>query len=121
MLRVLRAAAVSIVLTLAMGQHAALLCQAWCDPHAAAATACHHDGATSPSLTGTDHCTDCTFGLAAFVREDARRGPSAPDAQHAVAVAGLRFAPPPTDIRSCHDPGLQSLLASRPLVIALRI
>jgi hypothetical protein len=118
---VLRAAVVSIVLTLAMGQNAALLCQAWCDPHAAAATGCHHDGATSPSLTGSDHCTDCTFGVTAFVREDARRGASAPDAQNTVAVPGFRFAPTPTDIRSCHDPGQQSLLAGRPLVIALRI
>lgn len=117
----LRAAVASIVLTLAVGQNAALLCQAWCDPHAAAATGCHHDGATSPRLTGGDHCTDCTFGITAFVREDARRGASAPDAPHAIAVTGFRFAPPPTDIRSCHDRGQQSLLAARPLVIALRV
>lgn len=119
-LHVFRAAVVSIALTLAIGQNAVLLCQAWCDPHEAAATGCHHNTATSPSLTDNDNCTD-TFAAIAFVREDLRRGTSFPDAQHAVLVPAFRFAPPSTDIRSGHDPGQQSPLESRPLVTPLRI
>lgn len=115
-----RAAGVLIVLSLAMGQNAVLLCQAWCDPHEAAADGCHSDRALSPSLTGNDHCND-TFGAIAFVREDVRRGTSTPDAPHAVVIPAFRFAPPPTDIRSGHDPGQQSLHEARPLVTPLRI
>ena len=121
-LHVFRAAVVLIVLTLAMGQNVVLLClcQVWCDPHGAAATGCHSDRATSPSLTGNDDCTD-TFGAMAFVREDVRRGTCTPDARHAVAIPAFRFAPPPTDIRSGHDPGQPPLLEARPLVTPLRI
>lgn len=115
-----RAAVALIVLTLAMGQNAVLLCQAWCDPYEAAASGCHSDRATSPSLTGNGNCTD-TFGAIAFVREDVRGGTSTPDAEHAVVIPAFRFAPPPTDIRSGHDPGPQSLLQARPLVTPLRI
>jgi hypothetical protein len=119
-LHVFRAAVVSIALTLAIGQNAVLLCQAWCDPHEAAASGCHHNTATSPSLTGNDNCTD-TFAAIAFVREDLRRGTSIPDAQHAVVIPAFRFAPPSTEIRSGHDPGQQSPLESRPPVTPLRI
>lgn len=119
-LHVFRAAVGLIVLTLAMGPSAVLLCQAWCDPHEAAATGCHSDRTTSPSLIGNDNCTD-TFGALAFVREDVRRGTSTPDAPHAVVIPAFRFAPPPTAIRSDHDPGQQSPHEARPLVTPLRI
>jgi hypothetical protein len=111
-----------MVLTLAVGQNAALACRIWCEPHQAAATECHHaDGATVPTLTGKDACDDMALGAMTFVREDVRRRASSPDARHAVAVPAFRFAPPPTDLRSGHDPGQQSLPAARPLVIAIRI
>jgi hypothetical protein len=117
---VFRATVVSIALTLAIGQNAVLLCQAWCDPHEAADTGCHHTTASSSSLTGNDDCTDAVAALA-VVREDLRRGTTMPDARHAVVVPAFRFAPPSTDLRSGHDPGQPSPRESRPLVISLRI
>jgi len=39
---VFRAAVLSIVLALAVGQNATLLCRVWCDLQAAAASGCHH-------------------------------------------------------------------------------
>lgn len=115
-----RAAVILIVLTLAMGQNAVLLCQAWCDPREAAATGCHSDSTPSPSLAGNDTCTD-TLGAIAFVREDVRGGTSAPDAPHAVVIPAFQFARPPTAIRGGDDPRHQSLLEARPLVTPLRI
>lgn len=115
-----RAAIVLIVAVLAMGQNAVLLCQALCDPHEAAAAGCHSDSTTSPSLTGNDDCTD-TLGAIAFVHEDVRRGTSTRDAPLVVVIPAFLFAPPPTDIRSGHGPGQQSLLEARPLVTSLRI
>jgi hypothetical protein len=118
---VFRSAVVAIALTLSVGQNAALLCRTWCDPHEAVASGCHTQAATtSPTMLGNDNCTDLTLGAPAFVREDLRRGASAPDAQHAVLVPGYQFAPPPSDTRSGHDPGQQPVLEGRPLVIPLR-
>lgn len=119
---VFRAAVLSIALTLAAGQNAALLCKVWCHPSRAAGTSCEHqDQTTTPSATGDDNCANVADGAFAIVRENVGRGASAPDPEHALAIPGFRFAPPPTDIRSGHDPGQQSRLAARPLVIALRI
>jgi hypothetical protein len=114
-------AVLSIALTLAVGQNAGLLCRLWCHPSEAPTDCEHPDQTTSLSVTGEGNCNNVTLGAIAFVREDVRRGESAPDTQHAVAIPSFRFAPPLTDIRSDHDPGQQSRLAARPLVIALRI
>lgn len=110
----------SIALTLAIGQNAVLLCQSWCDPHEAAASGCHDNAATAPSLTASDNCTD-TFTAIAAVREDPRRGISISDSQHAALIPAFRFAPPSTVLRSGHIPGQQSPLVSRPLTTSLRI
>jgi hypothetical protein len=118
---VFRAAVLSIVLTLAVGQSAALLCRVWCDPHQAATTGCHHQGpTTSASVSGDDNCANVVLS-AAFVREDVRREASGPAAWQVVAVPWFRFAPPPTDTRSSYDPGQQVRLEDRPLAIAHRL
>jgi hypothetical protein len=118
---VFRAAVLSVALTLAVSQNAGLLCKVWCPP-SEATTDCEHSGqTTSPSVTGDDNCINVTPGAIAFVREDVRRGESAPDTQHAVTIPSFRFAPPLTDIRSDHGLGQPLGLAARPLVIALRI
>ena len=118
---VFRAAVVSIVLTLAVGQNAALLCSVWCHPPEAASGACEpQHQATSPSLTGNDSCTQVAAGATAFVREDVRRG-AAPDAQHSVVVAWFQFAPPQAHSTSGRQPRQQSPLGASPLILALRI
>jgi hypothetical protein len=119
---VLRLVLLSIVLTLAAGQNAALLCKVWCDPHEAPASGCHHQHApTFPSATAGDHCNDVVLNVPAFVREDERPRVSAPDVQHALAGPRFQFAPPLTVTRPGNPPGQDWLLERRPLVTALRI
>jgi hypothetical protein len=120
-LHLFRAAALSIVLTLAVGQNAAL-CKVWCFPQEAAATGCqHNDAATSASMTHNDVCNHVRLGVIAFVSEDVRRDTSAPNVLHMVSVPRFRLAPLPADIRSGHEPGQQTLLEAQPLVTPLRI
>ena len=116
-----RATLFSIVLTLAVGQNAGLLCKVWCYPHDATAGCRQQEPTTSPSVSGDDYCNNVALGAMAFVREDARRTVSAPDVQNALGVPRFRFSPPPTDSRSDYEAGRQLLLEERPLVIALRI
>ncbi len=117
---VFRAALFSIVLTLAVGQNASLLCQAWC--HEATSAGCsHEDSTTSPSVSADDRCPSAVLGPVAFVREDARRTVAAPDAQNALVVPRFRWAPSPAHLRLGFELGPGPLLEERPLVIALRI
>ena len=115
-----QAVAFSIVLTLAVGQNAALLCNVWCYPHEAAATVCHHqDAAESPSVTGGDHCNNVV--LPAFLREDVRPRVSAPDVQHARVVRRFELASVLSDVRGRYEPGRDGSPQQRPLAITLRI
>lgn len=120
---VFRAAVVSIVLTVTLGQNALLLCRIWCHPAADAASAsCEHENvSTSPGVTGSDRCAQPSAGATALVREDLRRGGSATDADHSVVAAQFRLAPPPTPSASGHGPGRHAFPDTRPLVLALRI
>ena len=119
---VFRAAVVSIVLTLAVGQNAALLCSVWCHPPEATTGASEHQcQATSPSVIGNDSCTRLAAEATAFVREDVRRGASAPDAQHGVVVAWFQFAPPPGHSTSGRQLRQQTPPRALPLILALRI
>ena len=119
---VFRAAVFSIVLTLAVGQNAALLCKAWCYPHEAPAAGCrHHEPTTSATVNGNDNCSGATFGAIAFVREDARRTASAQDAQNGLAVPRFRFVPSHSNSPFGYESGQPPPLQARPLAIALRI
>src|SRR6185436_275469 len=92
----------SIVLTLAVGQNASLLCKVWC--HDATSAACpHHDSIASPSMSADDSCPTFVLAAVAFVREDARRTVAAPD-QNALVVPWFRLFVSPTEVR----PGLES-------------
>lgn len=114
-----RAALFSIVLTLAVGQSAGLLCKVWC--HDATSAECpHQESTTSPSVGVDDNCS-AVAGTVAIVREDARRTAAAADAQNALVVSRFRLAPSPTDLRSGFESGRRLPLEERPLVIALRI
>ena len=117
----LRITVLSIVLTLASGQNAALLCKLWCDTHKAVATACHHqDGATSPSVTSGDDCDDLVLSLVAIVRQDVRPHGSARGADPALVESRFQFASS-TDTSPGHDPGRHSSHEKPPLITALRI
>ena len=116
-----RAAVLSIVLTLAAGQDAALLCGVWCHSGEGMAGACEHQTeATAPSIVANDDC-DVSGNPVVFVREDGRRSVSAPDVAGAVAVARFAFTPPVAGTLSAYEPNSRLLLERRPLVLALRI
>ena len=115
-----RAAVLSIVLALALGQNAVLLCQVWCDPPEAAATGCHHeDGTPSPTVARDGECDDGLVGGVAITGQDLRRAAS--DRDHsAVGVVRVPFAPPSTGTLHSES-GAQPLLQARPLVTPLRL
>ena len=119
--QVFRATLFSIVLTLAVGQNAALWCTVWC-PDATSTVCPHQESTTSPSVRTTDDtCANVAVGAVAFVREDGRRTAPAPDAQNALVVLRFQLVAPQTDLRHRHESGQRMLLEERPLVIALRI
>jgi hypothetical protein len=119
---VFRATVLSIVLTLVAGSNASVLCRAWCDPAAAAATGCHHtDGTQSATLTGTDECGKAVPNSAVVVKEDARRGAPSSDLQQAVMVPRHHRGTSSSEAHPGDDPGCTWSLAQRPLVTALRI
>jgi hypothetical protein len=117
---VFRAALFSIVLTLAVGQNASLLCKVWC-PDTTSAGCPQQDSMTSPSVSAHDNCRSDVGGAVTFVREDARRTAAAPDAQNALAVPRFLLALSHTDLGFRLESGRRLLLEERPLVIALRI
>ena len=117
---VFRAALFSIVLTLAFGQNASLLCKVWC-PDTTSAGCPHQDSTTSPSVSAHDNCSSDVGAAVAFVREDARRTAAAPDAQNALAVPRFLLVHAHTDLGSGFESGRRLLFEERPLVIALRI
>ena len=121
-INVFRAALFSIVLTMAVGQDAALLCKAWCYLPQDLALGCQHqDATTSPTMNADDNCRNLAVGAIAFVREDARRGATAPDTQNALVIPRFRFAPALSDSRSGYESGPQLQLKAQPRVTALRI
>ena len=114
-----RSALFSIVLTLAVGQDASLLCKVWC-ADTTSAECPHQDSTTSPSVSAEDSCSSVVVATFAFVREDVWRTAAAPDAQNALAVPGFLLAPSHTDLGG-FESGRRLLPEERPLVIALRI
>jgi hypothetical protein len=114
---VFRSILLSIVLTLAVGQNAVLLCQVWChDPPSAGCP--HQDSTTSPSLSVDDSCSGVLAEPVAF---DARRTAAAQDAPNVLAVTPSRSAFSPTDLRPGSEPGRRRPVEERPRFIALRI
>lgn len=111
------------VFLLTAGQHVSLLCQAWCDPDAAAASGCHDRGdvTDTPRFVGYDNCDDGVANAAAFFRDDARRSVSAPQADHAILVPRRAVAQTATDTRLFHEPGRLPSPGTPPLNTALRI
>jgi len=119
---VFRAAVLSIVLTLAIGPNATVLCLVWCHPEKAKTSACQHqEVTTSRRVTGEDSCRTTPTSTTAFVREEAKRGSPTPIAQQAVACPRFRLGPPPTDTLGPYEAAASLGAVASPLLIALRI
>lgn len=116
-----RAALLSIVLTLTVGQDAALICAIWCHWGAGMAGECEHQTETaSPGIIANDDCTVSGYAIV-FVREDARRSTSAPTVQSGVLVPQFALTPPASGGLAGNEAAGRRVLESRPLVLALRI
>ena len=119
---VFRAAVLSIVLTLAIGPNASLLCSVWCHPGAATTSTCQHQDATpSPRVTGEDSCKTAPSNATALIRKEARRGSPTPRAQQVIAVRQFQFVPPPTATSRAYETATSRVAAAPPFLIALRI
>lgn len=117
-----RAAVLSVVLTLAFGPNATVLCAVWCHPEGDKTSACQHqDATTSPQVIGEDGCRTVPAAATAFVREEAKRESRTAGAQHAVLIPPFRFAPSLTETTRTNDPSTLLAVGSPPLLIALRI
>jgi hypothetical protein len=120
---VFRAAAISIVLTLAIGPNAQLLCKAWCHPQAArSASECHHkNSSTTPSVASDESCDKAVGGPTAMLREGGWRGVPSPHANQAIPVPRYQLVRLTIDARPGHEPWREWSLEKRPLATALRI
>lgn len=116
---VFRAAVLFIVLTLAGGPNATLLCAVWCHPEEARTSSCQHPGAiTSPSVTGGDSCGAVAGTLTALARDDAKRGQPAPQT---APVPGFALAPSRAAATRSSRPLTALGVTTPPLLTALRI
>ena len=118
---VFRAAVLSIVLTLAAGPNATLLCAVLCHPEATAGPCEHRDPTGIPSITSNGSCPDIATAQTAFVREDVRRTVSSSGGQAAAVVQPFQYLPPPKSSMFVRETGQHPPLEARPLILALRI
>jgi hypothetical protein len=119
---VFRAALVSIVVTLTLGQNAALLCSIWCHPQQSANSACEHQAPmTSPTVTGNESCVQIAAGPTPLVREEARRVAADSSAQRGAVVARFQFVPQSTSTARDLERAQAPPPAAPTLVLALRI
>ena len=118
-INVFRAALVSVVLTLAIGQNAACCASSGVTTsrRRSARIRTQRPRACAPTATAPR----VQSAPPRFVREDGQRTAPAPDAQTAGGVLRFRFLAPPPDPLRGDESGRRLLLEERPLVIALRI
>ena len=117
-----RATLLSIVLVLAAGPSASVLCKALCDPHVAAASGCHHqDDGNATQASGDASCQDAAPGATALLREDVRRSVSAEGIGAARPIASFQLVTRTSDVRSVFGAQPGTADQKRPLSTPLRI
>ena len=118
---VFRATVLSIVLVFAAGPSASLFCKAWCDPHEAAASGCHHQESGSvASVADDDPCLDSVQGSAILTKEGLRLA-STQDLGNVTAIAQPPFAPAAISRRAAGNERRAPSDLKRPLTTPLRI
>jgi hypothetical protein len=115
------AVAVALALTLLGGANTALLCQAWCEPVAAAAAGCHeHDQGSSARLSG-QNCEDLAAATAVLTRgSDVRSMSGAAPVAHA-AARPILLVRSTSRASSGYEPHARPALQECPLETTLRI
>lgn len=117
-----RATILSIVLVFGAGPSVSLFCKAWCDPHAAAASGCHHEDTGNSTSVASDHsCQDTTQGSAVLLKEDPRGRASSGGAASVAVVAQFQLASMATSVRPVEDRGRAPADLKRLLNTPLRI
>lgn len=117
-----RTALRAIVLTLAVGPTAMLLCSPWCDTQMIAATVCHdEDDSASVRLTSHGGCDTLGPDVAASLPEEVRRGVAASAGADALPVAPDRPASSNSGTRRRNAAAGQSPFGCRHLSLVLRI
>jgi hypothetical protein len=118
---VLRAAVLSIVLTLANGQDVALLCRVLCDPVHTTTSECQHQDVGSRTVTARAECRHASIADVVLVQEDHVRSISDHGVRHAI-VAFRNVIPALKDaMHEGDEPGRAPSSEFRPLITALRI
>ena len=111
-----------IVLAIAVGSNAAVLCKGSCHPRNVATNGCHHQGATPfPLLSGDDTCNDAGLSVSAFIQENVRRAVSDRHSENEAALTRHRFAPSTTLAPAGADAVRGWSLETLPFETALRI
>jgi hypothetical protein len=117
-----RAATLSIVLTLAIGPNASLLCRAVCDQPQSQATGCDHKGpAASASVTGDHGCYEAVPSVSEFLPKDARRDVSFAQAHHATPQLASELAQPAVAARPGDRPEREWPIDKQRLTTTLRL
>lgn len=116
----LRAVVLSIVLTLAIGPNAALLCSVRCHPNEVDTSACQHRDPTSRQVTGVDGCRVAPVSAAIFVR-DGKAGSPRGGTQQPILIAAYRFTPMASDASRTCDTHTSFAVGGPPPRIALRL
>jgi hypothetical protein len=116
-----RAAVVALALTLLGGANTALLCRAWCEPQAAAASGCHEQqhGSTA-ALTASGNCEDVAAATAVLTREPGATAHGASQVAHPAAAPYFLVAPT-SRASSAYEPHARPALRACPLETILRI
>jgi hypothetical protein len=114
---VFRTALFSIVFSLAAGQDVSVLCRAWCDAPAAAASNCHETDNTSLTVVLGEGC-DQAVAAVGVLRQEALSA----DAQQAIPVARYQLAQLTIDASAADARWRRGcFLDKRPLATTLRI
>lgn len=118
----LRAFTLSIVLTLAIGPDAAILCEALCAGKADVAQPCDHDGPDLPQIAaGLACCDNMAAGAAPSPFPAMRRDTSLPNGHIAIPVLRNTLVRSDTAEHLGYEPGRRRSLDNRPLPTILRI
>jgi hypothetical protein len=116
-----RTTVLSIVLLFAVGPSTSVFCKAWCDPDAAAASGCHHQGTGSTTVVSNNMSCQEPALTATALQSATRRGSSSERAGAAVPIAFFQTATATSYVRPGSSPGLGWFDQQRPLSTPLRI
>jgi hypothetical protein len=116
-----RASVLSIVMALAIGPDAAMICHAWCVGERQAAVPCHQGSGGSLVVAADVCCDEGVRAAAAVLVGDTKPRASAPNGDPALQALQSQISNLASVIRPDRKIGRQGSIDNRPLATALRI